>query len=94
MTGTASAGGGDGADSGDSVDILARAEVDARGMRCPWPVLRAAKAMRNHHAILIRADDPRSAGELQALAEERGWVFAVRGDDIFALSREINGACP
>ena len=33
-------------------------EVDARGMRCPWPALRAARALRTHCAVLVRADDP------------------------------------
>lgn len=60
-------------------------EVDARGMRCPWPVLRAARAMRDHAAVLIRADDPIAEGELRALADERGWSFAALGEHLFLL---------
>jgi len=60
-------------------------EVDARGMRCPWPVLRAARAMRDHAAVRIRADDPIAEGELQALAGERGWTFATVGAHVFML---------
>ncbi len=61
--------------------------VDARGMRCPWPVLRAARAMRDHVEVDIRADDPKAASELQALAAERGWSFAVSGPDSYRLGR-------
>ena len=60
-------------------------EVEARGMRCPWPALRAAKAMRDHDNVLIRADDPIAPRELAALAEERGWVFDQQGDTSFIL---------
>ncbi|OYW88835.1 MAG: redox protein [Sphingobium sp. 32-64-5] len=62
--------------------------VDARGMRCPWPVLRAARAMRDHRAIVIRADDPIAATELQALAAERGWSFAQGKPAEFHLRRD------
>ena len=49
-------------------------EIDARGMRCPWPALRAARAMRTHDAVLVLADDPIAPGELAALAEQQGWT--------------------
>lgn len=49
------------------------AEVDARGLRCPWPVLRLARAMRKGGPVRIMADDPQAAGEITALAAERGW---------------------
>lgn len=63
-------------------------EVDARGMRCPWPVLRAARAMRDHPSILIRADDPMAEAELQALAAERGWSFVQADPAVFQLGRD------
>jgi len=69
-------------------------EVDARGMRCPWPVLRAARAMRDHAAVLIRADDPIAGGELQALAGERGWTFAAIGEHAFLLRAGGGGPLP
>jgi tRNA 2-thiouridine synthesizing protein A len=48
--------------------------VDARGMRCPWPALRAARAMREGAAAVeVIADDPVAPGELAALASARGW---------------------
>lgn len=50
-------------------------ELDARGLRCPWPVLRLARAMReaDNRGVAIVADDPAAPGEIAALAAERGW---------------------
>ena len=47
--------------------------VDARGMRCPWPALRLARAMRDAADVLLIADDPQAAREVAALAGEHGW---------------------
>ncbi|MCF8706555.1 sulfurtransferase TusA family protein [Rhizorhapis sp. SPR117] len=48
-------------------------QIDARGMRCPWPALRAARMLREHAEILIFADDPAAPGELRSLARENSW---------------------
>ncbi|WP_336958394.1 sulfurtransferase TusA family protein [Sphingobium aquiterrae] len=51
--------------------------IDARGMRCPWPALRAARAIREGAAsVAVIADDPIAPGELAALASARGWDCA------------------
>ncbi|MBV9843246.1 MAG: sulfurtransferase TusA family protein [Sphingomonadaceae bacterium] len=50
--------------------------IDARGLRCPWPALRLARAMRDRPAARIVADDPIAPAELAALAKERGWAIA------------------
>ncbi|MDR7058707.1 MULTISPECIES: sulfurtransferase TusA family protein [unclassified Sphingopyxis] len=47
--------------------------VDARGMRCPWPALRLARAMRDASDVLLIADDPQAGREVAALAGEHGW---------------------
>lgn len=47
--------------------------IDARGMRCPWPALRLARAMREANEATIVADDPAAPREIAALAAERGW---------------------
>lgn len=49
------------------------ADIDARGMRCPWPALRLAREMRTARRAVIVADDPIAPGEIAALAAERGW---------------------
>ena len=48
--------------------------IDARGMRCPWPAIRLAKALRENpgEAIEIFADDPAAERELTQLANAAG----------------------
>lgn len=53
--------------------------VDARGMRCPWPALRLARAMRDAPDVYLIADDPQAGREIAALAAEHGW--AVERDE-------------
>ena len=53
--------------------------VDARGMRCPWPALRLARAMREAADVLLIADDPQVGREVAALASEHGW--RIEGDE-------------
>lgn len=53
--------------------------VDARGLLCPWPVIRLARAARELGGagrIRIRADDPIAPREIEQLCAERGWQFA------------------
>ena len=50
--------------------------IDARGLRCPWPALRLARAMREAGegaSLTLLADDPAAPREIAALAAERGW---------------------
>jgi tRNA 2-thiouridine synthesizing protein A len=51
--------------------------LDLRGLRCPWPAIRVARAIReagpDGGAILAVADDPIAPREIGAVAEERGW---------------------
>jgi len=62
--------------------------VDARGMKCPWPALRAARAMRTADAVTVEADDPNAAGELEALTRQQGWTFSAEATHRFELKRE------
>ena len=56
--------------------------IDARGMRCPWPAIRLARALREHpgEAVEILADDPAAERELGQLAQSAGMRFAALGD--------------
>lgn len=58
--------------------------VDARGMRCPWPALRLARAMRESESAVIVADDPAAPREIAALADERGWAVSAVETEIGA----------
>ncbi|MBO9580531.1 MAG: sulfurtransferase TusA family protein [Sphingobium sp.] len=51
--------------------------VDARGLKCPWPVLRAARAMRECDDILLLADDPVALIDVPALAKANGWALVL-----------------
>jgi len=51
--------------------------LDTRGLKCPWPVLRAARAMRTRDAILLLADDPVARIDLPALAQAQLWSISV-----------------
>jgi len=60
-----------------SADAEPPAHIDTRGLKCPWPVLRAARAMREHGAILLLADDPVARTDVPALADARNWSIFV-----------------
>ncbi|MEZ0497841.1 sulfurtransferase TusA family protein [Sphingomonas sp. IW22] len=59
--------------------------LDARGLRCPWPALRAARALREGGAVEILADDPAAARELAALAAVQGLEFLVIDTDRYRI---------
>lgn len=51
--------------------------VDARGLRCPLPVLRltaAARDMPTGSRIELLADDPAAQTDVPAFVGERGWT--------------------
>lgn len=62
--------------------------IDARGMRCPWPALRLAKALRGGaDGIEVLADDPIAPGELAAVAEAAGYGFETVAFGQFRVHR-------
>lgn len=63
-------------------------ELDARGLRCPWPALRLARAMRESPRVVIAVDDPDAPAELRSLAEERGWRIESAGSERFTVRRD------
>jgi tRNA 2-thiouridine synthesizing protein A len=62
-------------------------EIDARGMRCPWPAIRLARALREHGTaeVAILADDPAAPRELAAVAAVAGRTLAGDGDMRFRV---------
>ncbi|WP_298687270.1 sulfurtransferase TusA family protein [uncultured Sphingomonas sp.] len=59
--------------------------LDLRGLRCPWPALRVARAIREAAlgaVILVVADDPAAAREITAVADERGWRISPQATEI------------
>lgn len=56
--------------------------IDARGMRCPWPAIRLAKAWREAGGpVEILADDPVAVAEINLLAVRFGAEITPFQDD-------------
>ena len=69
----------------------ADAELDATGLKCPMPVLRARRAMKplaTGETLLLLADDPASAKDVPAFCETTGHVLEAqssRDDGVLAF---------
>jgi tRNA 2-thiouridine synthesizing protein A len=66
--------------------------LDLRGMRCPWPAIRVARALREAGegaVILAVADDPAAPREIGAVADERGWRISQADSNIGPALRLI-----
>lgn len=63
-------------------------EVDARGLRCPIPALRLARAVREGGAGRYRllADDPAADADIPALCAERGWALLKADPGLFEVA--------
>ncbi|MCH4893111.1 sulfurtransferase TusA family protein [Sphingomonas sp. SFZ2018-12] len=63
--------------------------IDARGLRCPWPAIRLARALRDGAALPIHliADDPAAAAEVAAAAAHAGLHVEHPDDHVFILTQ-------
>ena len=66
------------------------AELDATGLKCPMPVLRARRALKPlaHGEVLrLLADDPAAARDIPAFCETTGHVLlaATTADDVMTF---------
>ncbi|TCQ05070.1 MULTISPECIES: sulfurtransferase TusA family protein [Sphingomonas] len=58
--------------------------IDARGMRCPWPALRLARALRDGaRRVEVLADDPQAPTELAAVADAAGATVKIILDEFY-----------
>ena len=63
-------------------------EIDARGLMCPLPILKAKKALSDMHSgeiLRVLATDPGSVRDFQAFARQTG------NDLIDQLANEVDG---
>jgi tRNA 2-thiouridine synthesizing protein A len=67
---------------------VASTKVDARGLRCPLPALRLAKAVREGGpgAYLLLADDPAADADIPVLCTERGWTLLSAASGRFEVT--------
>ena len=62
--------------------------VDARGLLCPWPALRLARAAREAGRparLRLLADDPGAPREIAALCSEQGWTLDAAGEGEYEI---------
>lgn len=66
---------------------LQERQVDARGLRCPLPALRLARAVRagGKGCYRLLADDPAALSDIPALCTERGWVLVDVSGNAFLV---------
>jgi tRNA 2-thiouridine synthesizing protein A len=62
-------------------------QVDARGLRCPIPALRLARAVREGGPgrYRLQADDPAADADIPALCAERGWALLEAAPGTFLV---------
>ncbi|MBR0552175.1 sulfurtransferase TusA family protein [Stakelama marina] len=63
--------------------------IDTRGMRCPWPAIRLARALRSTDADMVEilADDPAAEREMTAVASAAGWSLERIAENHFHALR-------
>ncbi|MBM3585223.1 MAG: sulfurtransferase TusA family protein [Alphaproteobacteria bacterium] len=70
--------------------MATRVELDARGLKCPLPVLRARKAMQplaEGDVLVVLATDPGAAADLRAFCDTTGhrWIGAREEGGVTAV---------
>ncbi len=71
--------------------------IDAKGQRCPAPVIMAKKAISaGEHTFTVEVDDPTAVENLSRLASNQGFFVAVRdlADEAHALDFTRTGEAP
>ncbi len=61
--------------SAEEIDMDIHKELDARGLMCPLPILKAKKALSDMHSgevLKVLATDPGSLRDFQAFARQTG----------------------
>ena len=62
--------------------------IDARGMRCPLPIIESAKAIRgmgDSESFILQSDDPATHNDLIAWARMTGHRIEALGNDEFLI---------
>ncbi|QMW22651.1 sulfurtransferase TusA family protein [Sandaracinobacteroides saxicola] len=70
--------------------------IDARGLRCPLPALRLARAVRENGpgTYSLAADDPAATLDIPALCAERGWHLTAAGEGVFHVTVPLSPNSP
>lgn len=62
-------------------------ELDCRGMRCPLPIIKLARAIRDSPEITLLSDDPATLPDLTAWARMTGNQFTQVGVDAYLVKK-------
>ncbi|BDR57607.1 sulfurtransferase-like selenium metabolism protein YedF [Xylocopilactobacillus apicola] len=65
-------------------------KIDARGLACPLPVIKAKKALRDHTEIQITVDNEEAAENLEKLAQQLQYSFSKQEIGNQDVQIEIN----
>ncbi|MDW3205822.1 MAG: sulfurtransferase TusA family protein [Alphaproteobacteria bacterium] len=71
---------------------MEKAELDATGLKCPLPVLKARKAMKSLASggvLVVRATDPGSPADMRAFCESQGHEMTVSDETDGVFTFEI-----
>ncbi len=72
-------------------------DVDARGLRCPLPVIRLARLATRlppGHRVLVWATDPAAAADIPAWCRMRGHTVTVTDEGEHAAYAVVLGSAP
>ena len=78
---------------------MADTELDATGLKCPLPVLKARRAlnrMQTGDILRVSATDPGSPADMRAFCESQGHVLlsSTERDGVFRYEIERRGESP
>jgi TusA-related sulfurtransferase len=65
-------------------------EIDARGLRCPQPIIELGKEISHMHAgdkVILLSDDPATEPDLVAWSRMTGNVFEKKSTNSFIITK-------
>ena len=66
-------------------------ELNCLGMRCPLPIIKLAKAMKENHQVTLLSDDPATLPDLKAWSRMTGCSFVQISPTKFKVSAPSEG---
>jgi tRNA 2-thiouridine synthesizing protein A len=66
-------------------------ELDCRGVRCPIPIIKLAKALKSHPEVVLLSDDPATLPDLKAWSRMTNNTFKILEADTYLVknSKEV-----
>ena len=65
-------------------------EIDARGLRCPQPIIELGKkisAMSKGDQVTLQSDDPATEPDLSAWSRMTGNAFVKESESVFVITK-------